>query len=115
MNPNAFNLLSTSQRREVSILAEQADPSQGIHPEVIIPLPTETGEPLAPDSATLRSGVQVRVIHSMHHGKVGTIEEVLSNPAVLPSGISTPSARVKLSDDESTVLPLVNLEILGII
>ena len=115
MDPNAYNLLSTSQRREVSVLAEWVDLSQGILPELIIPLPTETGEPIPPDSAVLRAGMQVRVVHSMHHGKVGTIDEMLEVPVNLPSGIMASSAQVRLANDELVVLPLVNLEILGMI
>ena len=115
MNPNAYNLLSTSQRREVSVLAERVDPIQGILPELIIPLPTETGEPIPPDSTVLRPGMQVRVVHSLHHGKVGTIDEMLELPVNLPSGILASSARVRLANDELVEVPLVNLEILGII
>jgi hypothetical protein len=113
MNPNAFNLLSTSQRREVSILAERPDSSQGIHPELIIPLPTETGESIPPDSATLRVGSQVRIIHSLHHGRVGAVVDLLPGQENLPSGILATSARVRLAEDELAVIPLVNLEILG--
>ena len=115
MDANAYNLLTTSQRREVSVLAERVDPSQGIQPELIIPLPTETGEPIPPDSAVLKAGMQVRVVHSLHHGEVGTIDEMLEFPAGMPSGIPAASARVRLANDELVVLPLVNLEILGMI
>lgn len=113
MNQNAFKLLSTSQRREISILAERPDLLQGIYPELIIPLPTETGEPISPDSAVLRVGSQVRVLHSLHHGRIGTVTDLVQDKVEMPSGISTPSAQVRLAEDESVIFPLVNLEILS--
>jgi len=113
MNPNAYQLLTTSQRREVAVLAEKLDNAEGVRPELVIALPTESGEPIVPDAGMVRSGTQVRVIHSLYHGRVGTVTDILPEKAVLPSGITAASARIRLEDEEMVVIPLVNLEILG--
>jgi hypothetical protein len=113
MSPNAFKLLSTSQRREVSVVAERWDPVQGLRPEVIIPLPTESVEPVAPDAAELRVGQQVRITHSLHMGRVGTITDLLPQGVTLPSGIEAAAAQVRLEGNETTMVPLVNLEIMS--
>jgi hypothetical protein len=113
MNSRAYKLLSTSQRREVSVLAERWDAASGKQPEVIIPLPAEPGQALVPDASELKTGQQVRVTHSLFHGRVGTIVELIPGLTPMPNGIITPAARVRLEGAEPVDLPLANLEILS--
>jgi len=112
MSSSAYKLLSTSQRREASILAERWDAVLGTQPEIIISLPTESGEPIAPDAGELRAGQQVRVTHSLYLGRTGTIVELIPGLTELPNGIKAATARVRLEGEEPVDLPLVNLEIL---
>ena len=112
MSSSAYKLLSTSQRREASILAERWDAVLGTQPEVIISLPTESGEPIAPDAGELRAGQQVRATHSLYLGRTGTIVELIPGLTELPNGIKAATARVRLEGEEPVDLPLVNLEIL---
>jgi hypothetical protein len=114
MNENAYKLLSTSQRREVSLRAESWDPVKAAHPEIIIPLPTESGSPIPLDAAEFRPGQLVRVAHALHHGKIGRLDELLTEEVTLPSGITTACAYVSFEGiEEPALLPLVNLEIIG--
>jgi hypothetical protein len=41
----------------------------------------------------------------LYQGKVGTIDDLLPDQEVLPSGISAPSARVRLAEGEFAVIP----------
>ena len=113
MNASVYTLLSTSQRREVCVMAERWDAAVGTRPEVIISLPTDTGESLAPDSAELRVGQHVRVVHSHFLGQVGTIVELLPGQTALPNGIRAAAAQVRLEGEATQVLPLANLEIMS--
>jgi hypothetical protein len=112
MNENAYKLLSTSQRREVSVLAERWDPNLGTRPEIIIPLPTEAGAPIPLDTGELKVGQLVRVTHSLYQGKIGQIVDVLADNVNLPSGITAAAAQVSFHGEAPVTLPLVNLEIL---
>jgi hypothetical protein len=113
MNSAAFNLLSTSQRREAAVMAERWDAYQGSRPEIIIPLPTETGEPLAEDVGEFRVGQRVRVVRPPYHGQLGTLEDINPDLFIFPSGIMAQAALVRLENDENVQLPLANLELLG--
>jgi hypothetical protein len=113
MNENAYKLLSTSQRREVSILADRPDPILGGCPEIIIPLPAQPGSPLPLETAEIRAGQLVRVTHSLHQGQVGQIVALLPEGAPLPSGLVAAAAQVRFDGEEPVTLPLANLEILG--
>lgn len=112
MNETAYRLLSTSQRRETSVLAERYDPIAGTYPEVIIPLPAEADVSDAPAAVEFQIGQQVRVVHALHHSKVGQIVDLLPEGVELPNGITAPAALVRFDGDESAMLPLANLEIM---
>lgn len=112
MNNAAFKLLSTSERREVSVMAARWDRQAGKRPEVIIPLPS--GEATPPvEVMHFRNGQQVRLLRAPARGMAGEILKLLPEPVKLPNGVETLAAEVILETNENLIVPLVNLEVLG--
>ena len=110
MNSAAYNLLTTNERREVSISAESMDRLQGVRPEIIIPLPASGELPVETD--TFKSGQQVRILRAPHIGQIGTLTGIYEEPASLPNGIRAWAGDVQLENGETVLLPLANLEVL---
>lgn len=113
MNSAAFKLLTTNNKREVTVNAEHFDRYTGNRPEVIIPLPisSEPEEPL--NYARYEPGQVVRLRRPPHAGLIGTLAALPPGLSLLPSGLRAPSAEVKLENGESVLVPLVNLELVG--
>ena len=113
MNSAAFKLLTTNNKREVTVNAEQFDRYSGNRPEAIIPLPVpgELDEPN--DFELFAVGQQVRMRRSPHAGMIGSITNLPAGLSKLSSGLRAPAAEVKLENDENVLVPLVNLEVVG--
>jgi len=113
MNSAAFKLLTSNNKREVTVNAEHFDPYNGSRPEVIIPLPV-SNEPDEPNDYEMFAVTQqVRMRRSPHAGMIGTISGLPAGFSLLPSGLRAPAAEVKLENGESVLVPLVNLEVVG--
>jgi hypothetical protein len=113
MNSAAYRLLTTNDKREVTVNAEHFDRYNGNRPEVIIPLPV-TGVPPEPNSyEPFRTGQTVRLRRPPHAGVIGTIAFLPAGLSTLPSGLRAPAAEVKLEDGETVLVPLVNMEVVG--
>jgi hypothetical protein len=112
MNPLAFQLLATSERREVALNAEYWDKYTNSRPEIVITLPADGTPPLPPDMDFLAPGQQVRVVAPPYKGEIGTIMAIRSGLVNLPSGLRTQAARVRLESGDEVILPLANLEII---
>jgi len=113
MNSAAYRLLTTNDKREVTVNAEHFDRYYGKRPEVIIPLPVST-EPPEPNSfETFRTGQTVRLRRPPHAGMIGTLSSLPPGLSLLPSGLRAQAAEVKLEDGETVLVPLVNLEVVG--
>jgi hypothetical protein len=113
MNSATFRLLTTNNKREVTVNAEHFDRYSGNRPEVIIPLPVST-EPPEPNSfETFTVGQTVHLRRPPHAGAIGTLSNLPVGLSVLPSGLRAPAAEVKLEDGETVLVPLVNLEVVG--
>jgi len=113
MNSAAFKLLTSNNKREVTVNAEVFDRYQGNRPEVIIPLPVST-EPAEPNEYEMFAvGQQVHMRRAPHAGMIGTITGLPSGLSLLPSGLRAPAAEVKLENGVSALVPLVNLEVVG--
>jgi hypothetical protein len=113
MNMAAHKLLSTNEKREVAVNAEPFDRYAGTRPEVVIPLPVAQEPPLPRDLEAFAPGLIVRLLRNPRQGAVGTLEVVRSVPVILPNGIKSMCADVRLESNEQLVVPLVNLEVLG--
>lgn len=113
MNSAAFKLLTTNNKREVTVNADHFDRYTGNRPEVIIPLPI-SNEPDEPNPFEIFTvGQTVRMRRPPNAGMIGTISNLRSGLSLLPSGLRAPAADVKLENGENIVVPLVNLEVVG--
>jgi hypothetical protein len=113
MNSAAFRLLTTNNKREVTVNAEHFDRYSGNRPEVIIPLPVST-EPPEPNSfEPFTVGQTVRLRRPPNSGMIGTLSNLPAGVSILPSGLRAPAAEVKLENGETLLVPLVNLEVVG--
>jgi len=113
MNSSAFKLLTTNNKREVTVNAEHSDRYTGNRPEVIVPLPV-SNEPAEPNAYEMFAvGQQIRMRRSPHAGMIGLVSGLPSGLSLLPSGLRAPAAEVKLENGESALVPLVNLEVVG--
>ncbi len=113
MNSAAYKLLSTNTKREIALNAESYDRYTGTRPEVFIPLPVSSEPPLAVDVQALAPGVQVRMRRPPAMGMLGSIVSIKPGLTALPSGVRAPAAEVKLENDETVIVPLVNMEVVG--
>ena len=113
MNGQAYRLLSTNAKREVSLNAEPYDRYTGARPEIIIPLPV-TSPPETPQEVTaFASGQAVRMRRAPSLGEVGTLLEIRPGLTLLPSGLRAEAGVVKIENGETVIVPLVNLEVVG--
>jgi len=113
MNSAAFKLLTTNNKRHVTVNAEQFDRYAGTRPEAIIPLPVSE-EPDEPNDFELFAvGQQIRMRRSPNAGMIGTITNLPAGLSKLPSGLRAPAAEVRLENDTNALVPLVNLEVVG--
>lgn len=112
MSSAAFNLLSTSDRREIALNAEPWDQFTDQRPEVFIPLPAE-GTIAAPQEIVEFSVDQrVRVVRAPYKSQLGTITALPAGQEVFASGVQGPAAEVNLESGDQVILPLANLEVL---
>ncbi len=113
MNSAAHKLLSTNSKRDVVVNAENFDRYSGARPETIIPLPVST-DPSAPHEVeTFVSGLQIRMRRPPFMGMIGSIVSMKPGLSLFPSGLRAPAAEVKLENNETILVPLVNLEVVG--
>lgn len=111
MNPAAFQLLSTNERREVALNAEVWDVYESTRPELVIPLPSAGVLPQPAETEFFALDLRVRAVRPPHAGETGAIVE-LKSKSVLPSGIQAAVAVVRLETGGNVELPLANLEVL---
>ena len=113
MNSAAFNLLSTSDRREVALNAEAFDWFANTRPEIVIPLPTEDHAYEPCESLIFSPDQQVHIVRAPYKSQIGTIVALRPGIKILPSNVRAPAAEINLESGETVVLPLANLEVLA--
>jgi hypothetical protein len=113
MNSAAFRLLTTNNKREVTVNAEHFDRYSGNHPEVIIPLPVSTEPPEPNNFESFTVGQTVHLRRPPNAGMIGTLSNLPAGLSTLPNGFRTSAAEVKLENGETVLVPLVNLEVVG--
>jgi hypothetical protein len=113
MNSAAFRLLTTNNKREVTVNAEHFDRYSGNRPEVIIPLPVTSDPPEPSSFERFAVGQTVRLRRPPGAGMIGAISGLPGGMSVLPSGLRAAAAEVKLENGETVLVPLVNLEVVG--
>lgn len=109
LNEAAFKLISTSEKRDVSISAA-LNPAAGERPELIIPLPA-IGQS-APETDYFAPNQTVRIQGAPYAGKMGTFVQVRPGLYTLPNGLKVPAADVQLDSDTRVTVPLANLEVI---
>ncbi len=110
-NPIVHKILVTNDRREVALNGEAWDPYSRSRPEIVIPLPAPGNVVKAQEAAEFGPGRQVRALRPPLQGRIGTVTKLLGS-ASFPGGLRAPAAEVNL-DEEKSVLPLANLEIIA--
>jgi hypothetical protein len=110
MGSAAFKLLTTSEKRDVSINAAVWDPFTGQRPEVLVTLPVD-GK-IAPEVLTFKVGQTVRVQMPPYIGQIGTLTKILPGRSRLSNGLRVPAGEVKLENKVQVTLPLMNLDVL---
>jgi hypothetical protein len=113
MNSVAYKLLSTNEKREVTLNAESYNRYRGARPEVIIPLPVSQEPDLPIDVIELESGQTVRICRQPNLGEIGTVSRIRPGLTTLPSGLRAQVAEIKLENGDEILIPLANLEIVG--
>jgi len=113
MNSAAYKLLSTNTKREVTLNTEPYDRYTGARPEVFIALPISAEPPMPNDMEIFAPGMQVRMRRPPSMGMIGSIVAIKPGLTVLPSGLRAQAAEVKLENDETVIVPLVNMEVVG--
>jgi hypothetical protein len=109
MNELAYKLLSTSEKRDVSINAT-INPKTGERPEIVIPLPA-TGQG-TPETDYFAVNQTVCIHGEPYQGKIGKIIQVRQGLVTLPNGIRTNAADVQLDSETRVLVPLANLDVL---
>ena len=113
MNSAAFKLLTSNNKREVTVNAEFPDRYSRGRPEAIIPLQVTSEPDEADDYVLFAVGQHVRMRRSPHAGMIGSITNLPGGLGRLPSGLRAPAAEVKLENGDTMLVPLVNLEVVG--
>ncbi len=109
LNETVFKLLSTSEKRDVSV-SGRFNPAAGERPELVIPLPA-IGQ-AAPETDYFVAHQTVRIQGAPYAGKIGTIVQVRQGFVTLPNGLKAPAADVQLDSDTQVTVPLANLEVI---
>lgn len=111
INSVAYRILSTNEKRDVSINAAPLNLFKGTRPEIVIPLPA-VGE-LAPEVAQFKAGQTIRIKGAPYNKQViGTLIEIIPGLTLLPNGIRVPAAFIRLENNEEIKIPLANLDVL---
>jgi hypothetical protein len=108
--PQAFQLLSTNEKRDVCVNASVYDPISGVRPEFIVPLPG-IGE-LAPEAVEFSPGKTVRFLTAPYASQTGTLVQVRPGKTRLKNGIHTQVGDVRLPNNDTVIVPLANLDVL---
>jgi hypothetical protein len=106
----AFQLLTTNEKREVCVNAATYDPYKGIRPELIVPLPG-IGE-LPPQVAEFAPGLTVRILCAPYASQTGTLIQVRPGKTRLKSGIHAMAGDVRMANNQIITIPLANLDVL---
>jgi hypothetical protein len=112
INSSAFNLLITSDRREIAVNAEKLDSYANQRPEVFISLPVNQMVHEPRDATLFSPGQKVRMVRAPYQSQIGTLITLTPGLEALPNGIKTTSAEVELENNIKVKLPLANLEVL---
>jgi hypothetical protein len=110
INSAAYKLLSSNEKRDISLNSANSDPFTGERPEVTIPLPAQAPEP--PVVGNLEPGKTVRIHCFPYAGQLGTVLSFHTATVAFPSGLRAPAAEVRLENNSQVTIPLSNMDVL---
>lgn len=114
MAHRTFDLLKSLEGREASINGATQIRAGVIRPEVIVPIPTATGDaPIQASGGELKVGTPIRVIREPYFGQIGKVTEMPSTLMVVDSGTEVRVLKARLEDDDEVVIPRANVEIIA--
>ncbi|NUM45961.1 MAG: hypothetical protein HUU38_14745 [Anaerolineales bacterium] len=118
-NAVTFKLLSSNQKRNVTINAEAFDRLKDTRPEIFIAVEAASlsDSDMPPEAALLAPEQRVRMTRAPYQGQIGRLKALLPGLTIFPNGLRAPAARVQFDQENSAqgseaVVPLANLEIL---
>jgi hypothetical protein len=112
INDQARSLLLANAQKEMSLNAVKWDHYSGIRPEISISLQA-TGAP-EKGSAEFTEGQKVRVHTSSFVGRTGVLTAINGGKTNLPNGLRTATASVLFQNNEKTVVPFANFDIIEV-
>jgi transcription antitermination factor NusG len=112
VNDQAKNVLLANAQKEMSLNAVKWDHYSGIRPEISIALQA-SGAP-EKESAEFAEGQKVRVHSSFFAGKTGVLTAINAGKTTLPNGLRTATASVLFQNNEKTVVPFSNFDIIEV-
>jgi len=108
-NQAAFDLLITSEKRDISVNGI-FNAQDGERPELVIPLPA--AGPVTPEVDYFAPDQTVRIQGAPYAGKIGKIVQIRQGYCDLPNGLKAQAADVQLDRDARVTVPLANLEVI---
>jgi hypothetical protein len=111
-NSAAFQVLSTNDKRDVTVNANPWQRYRGERPEIVISLPATGLVPTPREVEEYSPGQVVRVHRSSAANALGTLSALRPGQSIFPSGIHAPAAEVHLENGEQVLVPLSNLEVI---
>lgn len=107
-----FDLLG-SYEGDIACLSGPAESPRGHERPEIIMFPAARRQDAPPEDATsLQEGTSVRITREPHMGRTGTVRSILPKARVVESGVSLPSAEIRLSEEDGVTVPIANLELI---
>jgi hypothetical protein len=106
----AYQVLTTSEKRDICINASAYLPYSDQRPELIVPLPSIGELPL--EASEFKVGKKVRILAAPFAARVGTLVQVGKGLTKLKNGILAQTGEVRLENNETFAVPLANLDML---
>jgi hypothetical protein len=114
LQPRVVDVLRPLSGKEASLSGVTQVRAGATRPEIIIPLDI-ADDSLHADSSRplgLEHGARVRALRAPYFGELGRVEELISEPEVIPSGAKVRVVRVRLDAGETVTIPRANLELI---
>ncbi len=112
MNNLAYRILSSNERRQISVNAWEWDRVRGTRPEAIIVVSEVEKPELPQDIVEISLGKTVRLCRSPYTARIGRLERIYPGKTILGNGLSVNAGEVILEDGEKVTTPLENLEVI---
>ena len=110
VNTAAFKVLSTSEKREISLNSARWTRLTGERPEIFIPLPANGQIPV--ETGSFQPGQRVRVQMPPFSGRIGVIEKIYTEPYQLSNNLREKAAEIRFENQKQVAVPLSNLDML---